>query len=139
MMSASMTRSIPSPGPYSGRQVDDRAAAWDISFVRRFMTVFGPISSIFDFMTFFVMLQVLHAGQSEFRTGWFIESLATQTLVVFVMRTRRVPFTRSRPSLPMLVTPPTCAVIGAVLPFSPLVHVLASPPCRCASFSSSSG
>ena len=69
-----------------------RPAAWDIGFVRRFMAVFGPFSSIFDFLTFFVMLDVLGAGQHEFRTGWFVESLATQTLVVFVIRTRRVPF-----------------------------------------------
>ncbi len=101
-----------------------RPAAWDITFVRRFMSVFGPVSSIFDFITFLVMLQILHAGHREFRTGWFIESLATQTLVVFVIRTRRVPFTGSRPSLPMLITPPTCALIGAVLPFTPLAHAL---------------
>jgi len=101
-----------------------RPAAWDIGFVRRFMSVFGPVSSIFDFLTFFVMLQVLHAGQAEFRSGWFIESLATQTLVVFVIRTRRVPFFHSRPSLPMLITPLTCALIGAVLPFTPLAGVL---------------
>ena len=86
-----------------------RPAAWDIAFVRRFMGVFGPISSIFDFMTFFVMLHVLHASHDEFRTGWFVESLATQTLVVFLIRTRRVPFFRSRPSLPMIITPISCA------------------------------
>jgi Mg2+-importing ATPase len=101
-----------------------RPAAWDIAFVRRFMSVFGPISSIFDFMTFFVMLAILHASHDEFRSGWFVESLATQTLVVFLIRTRRVPFTRSRPSIPMIVTPVTCAVIGAVLPFSPLARFL---------------
>ena len=99
-------------------------AAWDITVVRRFMSVFGPISSIFDFMTFFVMLAVLHASHDEFRSGWFVESLATQTLVVFLIRTRRVPFIRSRPSLPMIVTPVACAVIGAALPFSPLADVL---------------
>ncbi len=101
-----------------------RPAAWDIAFVRRFMSIFGPISSIFDFMTFFVMLQVLHAGHRQFRSGWFIESLATQTLVVFVIRTRRVPFIRSRPSLPMMITPPACAIVGAILPFTPLAHFL---------------
>jgi len=105
-------------------EVLERPAAWDIAFVRRFMSVFGPVSSIFDFMTFFVMLQILHAGHSEFRTGWFVESLATQTLVVFLIRTRRVPFFRSRPSLPMIVTPPTCALIGAILPFTPLADFL---------------
>ena len=61
-----------------------RPAGWDIAFVRRFMAVFGPVSSLFDFMIFFALLVVLDASQSEFRTGWFIESLATQTLVVFV-------------------------------------------------------
>ncbi len=101
-----------------------RPAAWDIAFVRRFMSVFGPISSIFDFMTFFVMLVVLHASHDEFRSGWFVESLATQTLVVFLIRTRRVPFFRSPPSTAMIVTPISCAVIGAVLPFSPVAHVL---------------
>jgi len=101
-----------------------RPAAWDIAFVRRFMSVFGPVSSIFDFMTFFVMLQILHAGHSEFRSGWFVESLATQTLVVFLIRTRRVPFFGSRPSLAMMITPPTCALVGAVLPFSPFAEFL---------------
>lgn len=101
-----------------------RPSAWDIAFVRRFMSVFGPVSSIFDFMTFFVMLAILHASQAEFRSGWFVESLATQTLVVFLIRTRRLPFIRSRPSVPMIVTPISCAVIGAVLPFSPLANFL---------------
>ena len=105
-------------------EVVARPAAWDIGFVRRFMATFGPVSSLFDFLTFFVMLAVLHASHAEFRSGWFVESLATQTLVVFLIRTRRVPFLRSRPSLPMLVGPPTCALIGAVLPFSPLAGPL---------------
>jgi len=101
-----------------------RPAAWDLAFVRRFMSIFGPISSIFDFLTFAVMLWVLHASHDEFRSGWFVESLATQTLVVFVIRTRRVPFIRSRPSTAMIVVPIACAVTGAVLPFTPLAHAL---------------
>jgi Mg2+-importing ATPase len=101
-----------------------RPAAWDIAFVRRFMSTFGPVSSIFDFATFFVMLAVLHASHDEFRSGWFVESLATQTLVVYLIRTRRIPFLRSRPSVPMIVTPVTCAVIGAALPFTPLAGFL---------------
>jgi P-type Mg2+ transporter len=105
-----------------------RPAAWDIAFVRRFMTVFGPISSLFDFATFYVMLVVLQAGHAEFRTGWFVESLATQTLVVFVIRTRRVPFLRSRPSTPMIITPIAAATVGAVLPFTPLAGVLGFTP-----------
>jgi P-type Mg2+ transporter len=105
-----------------------RPAAWDIRFVRRFMIVFGPVSSIFDFLTFFVMLGVLHASVGTFRTGWFVESLATQTLVVYVIRTRRIPFVRSRPSLPMLIVPTTCALVGAVVPFTPLATVLGFTP-----------
>ena len=111
-----------------GDRVDDevlaRPAAWDIAFVRRFMSVFGPISSIFDFMTFFVMLVILKASHTEFRSGWFVESLATQTLVVFVIRTRRVPFFHSRPSRTMIITPVACALIGAALPFTPLADTL---------------
>jgi Mg2+-importing ATPase len=101
-----------------------RPAAWDIAFVRRFMTVFGPVSSIFDFGIFYVLLQLLDAGHAEFRTGWFVESLATQTLVVFVIRTRRVPFFHSRPSAAMLVTPTAMAALGAVVTFTPLAHLL---------------
>ena len=55
------------------------------------MLIIGPISSIFDFLTFFVMIKVFHAGEALFHTGWFIESLATQVLVIFVIRTRRIP------------------------------------------------
>jgi Mg2+-importing ATPase len=101
-----------------------RPSAWNIAFVRRFMAVFGPVSSVFDFMTFYVMIVILNAGHNEFRTGWFVESLATQTLVIFVIRTRRVPFLRSRPSRAMIALPISCAAIGAVLPFSPVSHAL---------------
>lgn len=109
-------------------RVDDeilaRPTAWDIAFVRRFMVVFGPISSIFDFATFFVMIKILRANHIEFRSGWFVESIATQTLVVFLIRTRRIPFVRSRPSLPMMITPVVVALIGAFLPVSPLASFL---------------
>ncbi|MGI8505190.1 MAG: magnesium-translocating P-type ATPase [Solirubrobacteraceae bacterium] len=112
------------PGDHVDDEILARPAGWDISFVRRFMAVFGPVSSIFDFMTFFVMLVILNAGHSEFRSGWFVESLATQTLVIFVIRTRRVPFFHSRPSRAMIAVPITSAVIGAILPFTPLAKVL---------------
>jgi len=105
-----------------------RRAAWDMAFIRRFMSVFGPVSSIFDFLIFRVMLSLLHAGHTEFRTGWFVESIATQTLVVYVIRTRRVPFLRSRPSLPMLLVPTGAALVGAVLPYTPLAGLLGFTP-----------
>ena len=111
-----------------------RPAAWDMKFIRRFMAVFGPVSSVFDFLTFWVMLAVLHAGHSEFRTGWFVESIATQTLVVYVIRTRRVPFFRSRPSLPMLLVPTAAALVGAVLPYTGLASLLGFTPLPAAFF-----
>jgi len=97
---------------------------WDIGFIRRFMLFFGPLSSLFDFLTFALMLGAFHAGPSLFRAGWFAESLATQTLVIFAIRTRRSPFTRSRPSLPLLLASLGTAVVGVLLPLSPLSHLL---------------
>ena len=105
-----------------------RPAAWDLAHIRRFMSVFGPISSIFDFATFWIMLSVLHAGHVEFRTGWFVESLATQTLVVYVIRTRRVPFFHSRPSTAMIVVPSGAALVGALLPYTGLSHLFGFSP-----------
>ena len=84
---------------------------------------FRPISSVFDFATFAVMLWVFDAAAPEFRSGWFVESLATQTLIVFVIRTHRVPFWRSRPSRP-LTSDPEVVAVGAVIPFSPLAETL---------------
>jgi Mg2+-importing ATPase len=105
-----------------------RPAAWDIKFIRRFMVIFGPVSSIFDFVTFWVMLAILHAGHLEFRTGWFVESIATQTLVIYVIRTRRIPFLKSRPSKSMLLVPTGMALIGAILPWMGLAHLLGFTP-----------
>ena len=111
-----------------------RPSAWDMRFIRRFMSVFGPVSSVFDFVTFWLMLAVLHAGHVEFRTGWFVESIATQTLVIYVIRTRRIPFVRSRPSLPMLLVPTGAALVGAVLPYTGLAHLLGFSPLPAAFF-----
>jgi len=94
-----------------------RPSQWDISLIRRFMAFFGPISSVYDFLTFVVMLRVFHAGATLFRSGWFVESLTTQTLVIFVIRTRRVPFFKSRPSTPLLTATLVCAGIGIALPY----------------------
>ena len=101
-----------------------RPSHWDIAFIRRFMIRFGPISSLFDFATFAVMLWGFHAAAPLFRSGWFVESLATQTLIVFVIRTRRVPFLRSRPSKPLLVSVLAVVTAGVVIPQSPLNDTL---------------
>jgi P-type Mg2+ transporter len=111
-----------------------RPAAWDMKFIRNFMAVFGPVSSVFDFLTFWVMLALLHAGHTEFRTGWFVESIATQTLVVYVIRTRRVPFLKSRPSTPMLLVPTAAALAGAILPYTGLARLLGFTPLPAAFF-----
>jgi Mg2+-importing ATPase len=101
---------------------------WDLGFIRRFMIVFGPLSSVFDFLTFAVMLWVFHAHAAEFRSGWFVESLATQTLVIFAIRTRRVPFVRSHPSLPLTLAALSVVVVGAVLPATPIAKTLGFSP-----------
>ena len=93
---------------------------WNIAFIRRFMLTFGPISSLFDFLTFGLMLGVLHAGAVEFHTGWFVESLATQTLIVFAIRTRKVPFLRSRPGTLLTATILSVVAIGVILTLVPL-------------------
>jgi Mg2+-importing ATPase len=102
---------------------------WQIGFIRQFMTIIGPISSIYDFLTFGVLLWVFHAAANPplFRTGWFVESLATQTLVVFVIRTAGNPF-KSRPSGRLLASVVAVAVAGAVLPYTPLGPLLGFTP-----------
>ena len=100
---------------------------WDIKLIRDFMIYIGPVSSIFDFLTFFIMLQVFHASQELFHTGWFVESLATQTLVLFVIRTVGNPL-RSRPSLPLTITTISIVCIGIILPFTPLAGPLGFTP-----------
>ena len=101
---------------------------WNIAFIRRFMLIFGPISSLFDFLTFGLMLGVLHAGVTEFRTGWFVESLATQTLIIFAIRTRKVPFFRSRASVPLTITSLTVVALGVLITISPLAGPLGFTP-----------
>lgn len=101
---------------------------WDIAFIRRFMLLFGPISSMFDFATFGLMLFVFNAAPGEFRAGWFIESIATQTLIIFAIRTRRVPFLRSRPSAGLLWASLGVVALGIYLPLSPVGPVLGLDP-----------
>ncbi|MEV1247734.1 magnesium-translocating P-type ATPase [Nonomuraea sp. NPDC050022] len=105
-----------------------RPSHWDVRLIRRFMLFFGPISSLFDFVTFAIMLQIFHAGPPLFRTGWFVESLATQTLVIFAIRTRRIPFFRSHPSLPLLLAALGVVTVGTLLPSTPLAGALGFQP-----------
>ncbi|WP_431893749.1 cation-translocating P-type ATPase [Micromonospora haikouensis] len=105
-----------------------RPAHWDLREIRRFMLTFGPLSSLFDFLAFALLLGVLHAGPTEFRTGWFVESLATQTLVVFAIRTRASPFWRSRPSRPLLVAALAAVAVAWLIPYLPVAGPLGFGP-----------
>jgi len=114
---------------------------WNIKSIRNFMVFIGPISSIFDYATFFLMLYFFkcaafsHSGpeqkvyyESLFHTGWFVESLLTQTLIVHIIRTQRIPFIQSRPSKSMLFATLAVMAIGVWLPFSPLARFLGLTP-----------
>jgi Mg2+-importing ATPase len=106
--------------PFDG--VDSEAVVgpvkWDIKLIERFMLVFGPVSSIFDFITFYAMLVFFGAGEALFQTGWFIESMTTQTLVVFCIRTRRL-FFRSKPCRFLVATNLGAVALAIVLPLVP--------------------
>ena len=91
----------------------------DLNFIRNFMLIIGPISSLFDFLTFYVMLMVLEAGEKLFQTGWFVESLCTQVLVIFIIRTRGSPL-RSRAHPALVITSLTIVSIAVLLPFTPI-------------------
>jgi Mg2+-importing ATPase len=100
---------------------------WDIHLIRNFMVFIGPISSIFDFLTFYVLLHFFRANEALFHTGWFVESIATQTLVIFIIRTSRNPL-RSRPSRPLRLTTLIIVAIGVLLPFTPVASALGFVP-----------
>jgi Mg2+-importing ATPase len=100
-----------------------RPQRWDMGLIRNFMLFIGPVSSVFDFLTFFVLLRVFHANETLFHTGWFVESLATQTLVLFVIRTLGSPF-QSRPSRALTVSTLTIVGVGLALPVTPLGPLL---------------
>ncbi len=110
---------IPIPLDKVDEQEVLRPRTLDLSFIRNFMLVIGPISSLFDFLTFYVMLVVLKADEKLFQTGWFVESLCTQVLVIFVIRTRGNPF-KSRPHPLLTATSLSIVLIAVLLPFTPV-------------------
>ena len=110
---------MPIPLDEVDSEITEKPEHWDMHFIRNFMLVLGPVSSIFDFLTFGLLLLVFHANEALFQTGWFIESLATQVLVIFVLRTRRNPL-KSRPHRLLATTSVVVVVLAVVLPFTPL-------------------
>jgi Mg2+-importing ATPase len=123
------TSQIAVPGDNVDPALLHKPKRWQIGFIRQFMMIIGPISSIYDFLTFGVLLWWFHAAANPplFRTGWFVESLATQTLVVFVIRTAGNPL-KSRPSKQLLMSVLAITVVGAVLPYTPLGPLLGFTP-----------
>jgi len=103
-----------------------RPRKWEIGSLRRFIVFIGPISSIFDYMTYFIMLYVFNCWNNPtlFQTGWFVESLFTQTLIIHVIRTNKIPFLQSRASNSLILTSIIIVAVGAWLTISPLAGTL---------------
>jgi Mg2+-importing ATPase len=109
-------------------QMIDYPRRWDIKAIRKFMITFGLVSSVFDYLTFGLLLLVLHSNEAQFRTGWFLESVISASIIVLVIRSRK-PFFRSRPGKYLLISTLSIAVITLILPFTPLGTVFGfSPP-----------
>lgn len=105
----------------------DKPRRWDIGFIRNFMLTFGLLSSIFDYMTFGVLLLILHANVKQFRTGWFIESVVSASLIVLVIRSRR-PFFKSRPAKQLLIATLSIVVLTVISPYTPLAGIFGFQP-----------
>jgi Mg2+-importing ATPase len=119
---------VPIPTDAVDNEQVARPRPWNIDEIRRFILFIGPISSIFDYTTFFVMLYVFHCRDVSraplFQTGWFVESLMTQTLIIHVIRTNRIPFLQSRASPALIFTSLSIMAFGGWLPYSPLASSL---------------
>ncbi|HXK44712.1 MAG TPA: magnesium-translocating P-type ATPase, partial [bacterium] len=98
----------------------NKARPWNIDYIKRFMIVMGPVSSLFDFITFGVLWFIFHSSEQLFHTGWFLESLLTQTLVIHVIRTGKKPFIESKPSPFLIFTSIYIVTVGLFIPFTPL-------------------
>ncbi|MBO3842593.1 MAG: magnesium-translocating P-type ATPase [Candidatus Brockarchaeota archaeon] len=101
----------------------EKPKRWDIHFIRLFMVCLGPVSSIFDFLTFFIMLFIFKASEPLFQTAWFIESLTSQTLVIFAIRTKTSPFWRSKPSRLVLLGNIAIIAFTLIIPYTPLGEI----------------
>jgi Mg2+-importing ATPase len=107
------------PSDKVDKEYVEKPQRWDMKFIKRFMLTFGPISSIFDFITFILLFGVFKLPAAAFQTGWFLESLATQTFVIYIIRTKKIPFIQSKPSKALLISTLTCVGVGWLLPYTP--------------------
>jgi Mg2+-importing ATPase len=101
---------------------------WDMGFVRKYTLFFGPFSSLYDFLTYGIMLFIFAAPPALFQSGWFVESFATEILVIFVIRTRKTPFYKSRPGKWLTILTLSCLALGIAIPFTPLGTFLGFTP-----------
>ena len=108
-------------------QMIDYPRRWDIKAIRKFMITFGLVSSVFDYLTFGLLLLVLHANEGQFRTGWFLESVISASMIVLVIRSRK-PFFRSKPGKYLLIATLSIAAITLVFPFTPLGKIFGFSP-----------
>jgi Mg2+-importing ATPase len=107
----------------------DHPRRWDIKAIRKFMITFGLVSSVFDYLTFGLLLIVLRANESQFRTGWFLESVISASMIVLVIRSRK-PFFKSRPGKYLFIATISIAIITIILPFTQLGDVFGFSPLK---------
>jgi Mg2+-importing ATPase len=111
------TSQLAIPADHVDESYLQRPQRWNLKMIYHYMLIFGLTSSIFDFATFYLLYSYLHVSEAQFRTGWFMESLATQILVVFIIRTNRLPFLQSRPAALLVASALICLAIGWILPY----------------------
>ena len=109
------------------KEMIDYPRRWDIKAIRKFMITFGIVSSVFDYLTFGLLLLVLHASQMQFRTGWFLESVISASLIVLVIRSRK-PFFKSRPGKYLLMATLSIVVVTVIVPLTPVAEMLGFSP-----------
>ncbi len=121
---------VPIPSDDVDPELIAKPRPWSMKEISRFILFIGPVSSIFDYTTFFMMLYIFHAWTNAalFQTGWFVESILTQTLIIHVIRTNKFPFVQSRASWPLIITSAVIMMVGAWLPFSPIAEYMGFKP-----------
>lgn len=101
---------------------------WNLNFIKKYMVIFGPISSIFDLLTFYILFSLLHFNAATFQAGWFVESLATQTFVIYIIRTQKIPFLQSRPSKYLVLATLGAVAAGIILTQNKIGHFFGFSP-----------
>jgi Mg2+-importing ATPase len=121
---------VPIPADDVDPEQISKPRPWQIGEIAKYILFIGPCSSIFDYTTYFMMLYIFGCWNNEslFQTGWFVESLLTQTLIIHVIRTNRIPFLQSRASWPLIFTTVAIMAFGLWLPSSPIGHWLGFVP-----------